>query len=131
MARISARPTAASAAATAIEKMTKMSPVSDFRVRPEPPERDEVEIRSVQHQLNPGQHEDRAAPRQRAGQSDREQQSGNEQTISEGSHQARNPCFCAAPESAPGSWRFSRSARITAPIIAAVSISAITSRGRT
>jgi hypothetical protein len=46
---------------------------------PVSPEGNQVQIRRIQHQLNPNQHQDGVAARQRSGEANGEQQGGNKQ----------------------------------------------------
>jgi hypothetical protein len=48
-------------------------------MRAETPKRYQVQIRRVQHHLDPNQHQDRVTPRQRTSKTNGEQQRGNHQ----------------------------------------------------
>src|ERR1043166_3219330 len=93
-----ARPTAASADAMPMEKITNITPVmSDgkdhehhagefVRIGAVTPEGDEVQVRGVEHQLNADEHEDGVAARQRPGESDAEEQRGENDVVEQGCH---------------------------------------------
>ena len=57
-----------------------------LRVLAEAPERDEVQVRRVEHQFDADQHDDGVAPRQRAGQADGEEQGGEDEVMVERGH---------------------------------------------
>src|ERR1700722_5420198 len=80
------------------------------------PKGNEIEIGCIQHQFNANQHQDGVPASQRAGKTNRKQGARNKQTSCRGSHWGS--CF-------------SFMATTTAPISAAVSISPITSSGKT
>src|SRR6185437_7482985 len=87
-----------------------------FRVRPIAPEGDQVEVGRVEHQFDADQNEDGATPRERAGEADGEEQRGDEEI----SRKRRHLLLA-----------FSCMATMTAPIVAAVSSTAIISSGST
>ena len=74
-----ASPTAASAAAMAMEKIATITPVGDCGGGAETPERDEIQVRRGKHQLDADQDEDGVPPAQRREQSDGKQRGGDDE----------------------------------------------------
>ena len=66
----SAKPTAASAAAMAMEKIANMTPVGGCGCGAETPEGDEIKIRRREHHLDADEHEDGVTPAERGEQAD-------------------------------------------------------------
>ena len=75
----SASPTAASAAAIAMEKIATITPVGGLRMRAEAPKRDEIQVRGGEHHFNSDQNENGVTPAQHGEQTDGEQCRGDDQ----------------------------------------------------
>src|SRR5579863_10421443 len=69
-------------------------------VRPIAPKSDEVQVGRVEHELDADQHDNRVAPRERAGEADGEHQSGHQQASTQGRHWF-SPFSCMATMTAP------------------------------
>src|SRR4051812_22770786 len=83
----------------------------EFRMRTVTPERDQVQVRRVQHEFDSDQHQDGVAPRERAGQPDGKHQRGHQQISGERRH-LLSPFSCIATITAPSSAAVNSSATI-------------------
>src|SRR5579863_7565858 len=93
-------------------KNGKHHPRQQLGVRAVPPERNQVQVGRIQHQLDPDQHQDRVAPRQRSGQPDGEHQPGHQQISTQRRH-LLSPFSCMATITAPSNAAVSSSATIS------------------
>ena len=112
---MSARPTAVSAAATAMEKQDEYNARQRFGMGAIAPKRNEVQVGRVEHQFDADENQDRVATCQRPRQPNAEEQSREEQVSAQRIH-------------SPSFWRI---ARITPPIKAAVRSMPTISKGKT
>src|SRR4051794_12142774 len=83
-----------------------------FRMRTVAPERDEVQVGRVQHELDADQHQDRVAACERAGEADGEHQRGDEEVSGQRRHLG-SPFSCMATITAPTSAAVSSRATIS------------------